>query len=176
MKHYSRRELLIQSGRGFGALALAGMLEAAGPNNPLAPKPSHFPARAKSVIYLFMHGGVSHVDTFDPKPELAKRSGECISAEAAKGLKTNRIDFAKAPMRGSPWKFRHYGQSGIEISELFPQIGSKADEIALIRSCYGEAFDHAPAIYLRNTGSQFPGQPCLGSWVVYGLGSQSENL
>ena len=117
-----------------------------------------------------MHGGVSHVDTFDPKPELAKRSGECISAEAAKGLKTNRIDFAKAPMRGSPWKFEHRGQSGMEISELLPHIGSKADEIALIRSCYGEAFDHAPAIYLRNTGSQFPGQPCLGSWVVYGLG------
>ena len=94
----------------------------------------------------------------------------CISAEAAKGLKTNRIDFAKAPMRGSPWKFERRGQSGMEISELFPHIGSKADEIALIRSCYGEAFDHAPAIYLRNTGSQFPGQPCLGSWVVYGLG------
>ena len=74
MKHYSRRELLIESGRGFGALALAGMLEAASPNNPLAPKPPHFPARAKAVIHLFMHGGVSHVDTFDPKPELAKHS------------------------------------------------------------------------------------------------------
>jgi hypothetical protein len=134
MKHYSRRELLIESGRGFGALALAGMLEAASPNNPLAPKPPHFPARAKAVIHLFMHGGVSHVDTFDPKPELAKHSGETISAEMAKGLKTNRIDFAKAPMRGSPWKFQRYGQSGMEISELFPGIASKSDEIALIRS------------------------------------------
>src|SRR5690242_3157870 len=143
MKPYTRRELLIQSGRGFGALALASMLEA-GPTNPLAPKPPHFPPRAKAVIHLFMHGGVSHVDTFDPKPELAKRSGQTISAEMAKGLKTNRIDFAKAPMRGSPWKFARHGQSGMEISELYPGIASKADEIALIRSCHGDAFDHAP--------------------------------
>lgn len=175
MKHLSRRDLLMQAGRGFGGVALASMLHAAS-KDPLAAKAPHAAAKAKSVIYLFMHGGVSHVDTFDPKPELAKRSGQTISAEAAKGLKTNRIDFAKAPMRGSPWKFNHCGQSGMEISELFPNIGSKADQIALIRSCYGEAFDHAPAIYLRNTGSQFPGQPCLGSWVVYGLGSESQNL
>ena len=112
--------------------------------NPLAPKPPHRPAHAKAVIHLFMHGGVSHVDTFDPKPELAKRDGQTISAEMAKGLKTNRIDFARAPMRGSPWKFQRHGESGMEISELFPGIASKADEIALIRSCYGDAFDHAP--------------------------------
>src|SRR5678816_1983246 len=176
MRPYSRRELLIQSGRGFGALALAGMMEAASPANPLAPKPPHFPARAKAVIHLFKHGGVSHVDTFDPKPELAKRNGETISAEMAKGLKTNRIDFAKAPMRGSPWKFIRQGQSGMEISELFPGIGSKADEITLIRSCYGDAFDHAPGMYLRHSGSQFPGRPSLGSWVAYGLGSENQNL
>src|SRR5882672_4861023 len=176
MKHRSRRDLLIDAGRGFGALALAGMLEAASPNNPLAPKAPHFPARAKAVIQLFMHGGVSHVDTFDPKPELAKRNGETISAEMAKGLKTNRIDFAKAPMRGSPWKFQRHGQSGMEISELYPGIASKADEIALIRSCYGDAFDHAPGMYLRHSGSQFPGRPCMGSWVAYGLGSENQNL
>ena len=171
----SRRDLLIQAGRGFGSLALASLLQGEGVN-PLAPKAPHLKPRAKRVIYLFMHGGVSHVDTFDPKPELAKRSGQTISAEAAKGLKTNRIDFSKAPMRGSPWKFEHRGQSGMEISELLPHIGSKADEIALIRSCYGDAFDHAPAIYLRNTGTQFPGSPSLGSWVTYGLGSVSQNL
>ena len=165
----NRRDLLIQAGRGFGALAFTSMLQGAA-------KPPHQLARAKNVIYLFMHGGVSHVDTFDPKPELAKRAGQSISADVAKGLKTNRIDFTKAPMRPSPWTFQRHGQSGMEISELFPNIGSKADEIALIRSCYGEAFDHAPAIYLRNSGSQFPGHPCLGSWVVYGLGSESENL
>ena len=174
MKHLSRRDLLIQAGRGFGGRA--GFDAAGGLAKSAGPKAPHQAANAKSVIYLFMHGGVSHVDTFDPKPELAKRSGETISAEAAKGLKTNRIDFAKAPMRGSPWKFIRQGQSGMEISELFPHIASKADEIALIRSCYGDAFDHAPAIYLRNTGSQFPGKPCLGSWVVYGLGSESQNL
>jgi hypothetical protein len=175
MKHLSRRELLARAGRGFGSVALVSMLNAS-PRNPLAAKAPHSPMKAKNVIYLFMHGGVSHVDTFDPKPELAKRSGQSISAEAAKGLKTNRIDFSKAPMRGSPWQFNRCGQSGIEISELYPNIGAKADEIALIRSCYGEAFDHAPAIYLRNSGSQFPGYPSLGAWVSYGLGSESENL
>src|SRR5438046_2164609 len=174
-RYYTRRELLQASGSGFGALALASMLEAS-PKNPLAPKPPHFPARAKAVIQLFMHGGVSHVDTFDPKPELAKNSGKTISAEMAKGLKTNRIDFAKAPMRGSPWTFSKHGQSGMEISELFPGIASKADEIALIRSCYGDAFDHPPVMYLRHSGSQFPGRPCLGSWVTYGLGSENQNL
>jgi len=175
MKPYSRREMLLQTGRGFGAMALASMLEA-NPINPLAPKPAHIPGRAKAVICLFMHGGVSHVDTFDPKPELTKRNGETISAETAKGLKTSRIDFAKAPVRGSPWKFGRHGQSGMEISELFPGIASKADEIALIRSCYGDAFDHAPAMYLRQSGSQFPGRPSLGSWVTYGLGSENQNL
>ena len=119
------------------------MLEAANSApivNPLAPKAPHEKARAKAVIHLFMHGGVSHVDTFDPKPELAKRNGETISAEVAKGLKTSRIDFAKAPVRGSPWSFKKHGQSGMEISELYPGIASKADEIALIRSCCGDAF------------------------------------
>lgn len=175
MNYLSRRDILMQAGRGFGSVALASMLQGA-TSDPLAPKKPHELPRATRVIYLFMHGGVSHVDTFDPKPELTKRSGQRISADAAKGLKTNRIDFSKAPMRGSPWKFNRCGQSGMEISELYPHIGSKADQIALIRSCYGDAFDHAPAIYLRNTGSQFPGSPCLGSWVLYGLGSESQNL
>ena len=120
-----------ESGTGnLGALALASMIRGnpvlAGAYpvvNPLAPKTPPLPARAKAVIHLFMHGGVSHVDTFDPKPELAKRNGQTISAEMAKGLKTNRIDFAKAPVRGSPWKFQRYGQSGMEISgELYPGI------------------------------------------------------
>lgn len=176
MRPLSRRELLMRAGNGFGAVALAGMLEGANTVNPLTPKAPHAQPRAKAVIHLFMHGGVSHVDTFDPKPELAKRSGQTISADTAKGLKTSRIDFAKAPMRGSPWTFKRHGQSGMEISELYPNIGSKADEIALIRSCHGDAFDHAPAMYLRGSGSQFPGRPCLGSWVIYGLGSENQNL
>ena len=173
---YSRRELLLKAGQGFGGIALAGLMEAASPINPLAPREPHAKANAKAVIHLFMHGGVSHVDTFDPKSELTKRNGETISADAAKGLKTSRIDFAKAPVRASPWKFSRHGQSGMEISELYPHVASKADEIALIRSCYGDAFDHAPAMYLRQSGSQFPGRPCLGSWVTYGLGSENQNL
>src|SRR4030088_2825201 len=113
----SRRDFLTRAGGGFGAVALAGMLNAA-TQNPRAPKPPHFAAKAKSVIYLFMHGGASHVDTFDPKPELTSRSGQPISAEAAKGLKTSFIhDPSKALLRGSPWKFKPYGKSGIEVSE-----------------------------------------------------------
>src|SRR5437588_7985399 len=121
MKPRTRRQLLIDTGRGFGALAFAGIMKGAA-NNPLAPKAPHFPARAKAVIHLFMHGGVSHVDTFDPKPLLNERNGQMISAEAVKGLKTSRIDFNKAPMHGSPWKFSKHGQSGMEISELYPGI------------------------------------------------------
>jgi len=171
----TRRQMLIGAGKGFGAMALASMLEAS-PVSPLAPKVPPAKAHAKAVIQLFMHGGVSHVDTFDPKPELVKHDGKTISPEMAKGLKTSRIDFTKAPMRGSPWKFSRHGQSGMEISELYPGIASKADELTLIRSCYGDAFDHAPGMYLRHSGSQFPGRPCLGSWVTYGLGSENQNL
>jgi len=179
MKSRTRRELLLEAGRGFGGIALASMLPSmleAGPNNPLAPKPPHAPARAKAVIHLFMHGGVSHVDTFDPKPELAKHSGKTISAEMARGLKTNRIDFAKAPMRGSPWQFHKHGQSGMEISELYPGIASKADEIALIRSCYGDMVVHSAAQYELFTGRIVPGYPSMGSWITYGLGSESDSL
>jgi hypothetical protein len=145
--------------------------------NPLAPKAPPLPAKAKSVIYLFMHGGASHVDTFDPKPELTRQSGKPISPEAAKGLKTSFIhDPSKALLRGSPWKFEHRGKSGIEVSELYTNVGAHIDDIAVIRSCYSDAFDHAPAIFLRNSGSQFPGRPCLGSWVTYGLGSENQDL
>ena len=174
MNPYTRRDLLLQAGRGIGGLGLASLLQAA--ESPLAPKAPHQAAKAKAVIHLFMHGGVSHVDTFDPKPELTTHNGKTISAEMAKGLKTSRIDFAKAPARGTPWKFEPRGQSGMEISELYPGIATKADEITLIRSCYGDAFDHAPGMYLRHSGSQFPGRPSLGSWVTYGLGSENQNL
>src|SRR5579872_6268443 len=106
MKPYSRRELLAKAGRGFGALALSSMLEAS-PENPLAPKAPPLPARAKSVIYLFMHGGVSHVDTFDPKPELTRHTGQPLSADLAKLIKTSFIhDPSKAILRGSPWQFK----------------------------------------------------------------------
>jgi hypothetical protein len=171
----TRRELLLNTGRGFGAVALSGMLQAA--DNPLAPKAPHAAANAKSIIYLFMHGGVSHVDTFDPKPELTRRSGQPLSVELAKTIKTSFIhDPTKAILRGSPWEFRPGGNSGVLVSDLYPNVRDCIDDIAVVRSCYGDIFDHAPAIYLRNSGSQFPGRPCLGSWVTYGLGTENQNL
>ncbi|MEX2264547.1 MAG: DUF1501 domain-containing protein [Bryobacteraceae bacterium] len=171
----SRRDFLCRAGMGFGAVAACGLLPGA-TVSPLAPKPPHALARAKSVIYLFMHGGVSHVDTWDPKPELARLSEQTLPGNFVKGLKTSRIDFTKAIVRGSPWQFKQHGQSGIAVSELFPNIARHVDEMALIRSCHGDAFDHAPAMYLLSTGSQFPGKPCLGSWSVYGLGSENQDL
>ncbi len=169
----SRREMLASAGLGFGAAAASSLL---GAESPLSPKKPHEAARAKAVIYLYMHGGVSHVDTWDPKPELQRLSGKTLPASFVKGLKTSRIDFTKALARGSAWTFRKRGQSGIEVSDLFPRMAGHADEFALVRSCHGDAFDHAPAMYLHCTGSQFPGKPCLGSWVVYGLGSVNGNL
>ena len=172
----TRREMLLKTGQGFGGVALAGLLEAA-ESNPLAPKPPHAPAKAKSIIYLFMHGGVSHIDTFDPKPELALHSGQPLSVELAKTIKTSFIhDPTKAILRGSPWAFQPGGKCGTPVSDLFPCVREHMDDIAVIRSCFSDVFDHAPAIYLRNSGSQFPGRPCLGSWIVYGLGTENQNL
>src|SRR5947209_732528 len=176
INHMTRRDLLSKAGSGFGLVALSGLLEAA-TTNLLAPKSPHAPAKAKSVIYLFMHGGVSHVDTFDPKPELTRRTGQPLSVELAKTIKTSFIhDPTKAILRGSPWQFQPGGSCGLPVSDLFPHLRERMDDIAVIRGCYGDVFDHAPAIYLRNTGSQFPGRPCLGSWVTYGLGTENQNL
>lgn len=171
----TRRDYLLKTGLGFGGLALTDLMAA--DSGPLAVKPPHEPARAKAVIQLFMHGGASHVDTFDYKPELQKRSGETLSFELAKTIKTSFIhDPTKAILRGSPWEFRPSGQSGLMISELYKNLREHADDLAVIKSCYSQQFDHAPAIYLMNTGSRFPGRPCLGSWVTYGLGSENQDL
>jgi hypothetical protein len=172
----TRRDLLSRAGAGFGAVALTGLLEGASVNQ-LAPKAPPLPAKAKSVIYLFMHGGASHVDTFDFKPELTRRNGQPLSVELAKTIKTSFIhDPTKAILRGTPWQFRPGGKSGLLVSDLYPHVRDRMDDIAVIRGCFGDAFDHAPAIYLRNTGSMFPGRPCLGSWVTYGLGTENQNL
>ncbi len=162
----TRRELIQGTGKGFAGLALAGMSQAQ--TNALA--------KAKNIIYIFNHGGVSHVDTFDPKPILTKQNGSTLPPSFAAGLVTARIDFRKAIMRGSPWEFPRYGSSGLQFSSLFPHLGKHADKLAVIRSCYGDAFDHAPAMFLSCTGSQFPGRPSIGSWAVYGLGSENKNL
>ena len=173
---HSRRELLTRAGKGFGALALAAMLEEQAQAGPTTARAPHFAPKAKNVIFLFMHGGVSHVDTFDPKPALRKYDGQPLPGSFGEGLITSRIDFRKALMRGSPWEFNRCGKSGLEISSLYPHLSEHADDLAVIRSCHGDAFDHAPAIYLRTSGSQFPGRPSLGAWSVYGLGSENQNL
>lgn len=170
----TRRDLLLRGSLGFGGLALADLMRADGP---LAPKTPHYAPKAKAVISLFMHGGVSHVDTFDYKPELQKRSGESLSVELAKTIKTSFIhDPTKAILRGSPWEFRPGGESGLLVSDLYGHVREHADKLAVIRSCHSNVFDHAPAIYLTSSGSQFPGRPCLGSWVTYGLGTENQNL
>lgn len=173
----TRRELLARTSNGFGLAALAGLLQASEAVNALAPKTAPLPAKAKSVIFLFMHGGVSHVDTFDPKPQLTRYNGKNLSAELAKTIKTSFIhDPSKAILRGSPWEFRPGGTCGTPVSDLFPNVRGMMDDIAVIRGCYSDQFDHAPAIYLRTTGFQLPGRPSLGSWVTYGLGTENQNL
>ncbi len=172
----TRREILSRTANGFGMAALAGVLEGA-ETNPLAPKPAPLPTKVKSVIYLHMHGGVSHVDTFDPKPALTKFNGKPLSAELAKVIKTSFIhDPSKAILRGSPWEFRPGGKSGLPVSDLFPNMREVADDLVVIRGCHSDQFDHAPAIYLRHTGHQLPGRPCHGSWITYGLGTENRNL
>ena len=166
-----RRELIQCVGKGFAGLAMAGMSQAQHLGSTSAAL-----AKAKNIIYIFNHGGVSHVDTFDPKPILTKQNGSTLPPSFAAGLVTARIDFRKAIMRGSPWEFPRYGASGLQFSSLFPNLGKHADKLAVIRSCYGDAFDHAPAMFLSCTGSQFPGRPSIGSWAVYGLGSENKNL
>src|SRR5689334_19258212 len=174
----SRREFLEKAGLGFGSLAAGFLLErdaAAAGTNPFAPKRPDFPARAKHVIFLFMHGGPSHVDTFDPKPLLAKLDGQPIPPSVGK------VDFqftsmAVSRLMASRRTFQKRGQSGIEISDLFEQTARHADDLAVVRSCYHDGFTHVIGQSWMNTGWGRVGRPSMGSWVVYGLGSESENL
>ena len=173
----SRRHMLRESACGFGNLALLSLLAqqtvadiaSAGP---LSSKPPHFPARAKRVIFLFMHGGVSHVDSFDPKPKLTELNGQPLPGTKPK------FEFAPTGnLLASPWKFQPYGESGIEVSELFPQIGSCIDDICVIRSMNGgDQVSHGPALLNINTGSGVFARPSLGAWTLYGLGTENQNL
>jgi hypothetical protein len=176
----TRRDLLCRSGTGFGALALAGLMSQLGlagsasaapatTLNPLTPKKPHFPGKAKRVLHLFMNGGPSHVDTFDPKPLLAQHAGK----ELPKNLKTERKTGAAFP---SPFKFQKFGQSGIEVSELFPNVASCIDDICVIRSMHADVPNHEPSLMLMNCGEARLIRPSLGSWVTYGLGSENQNL
>jgi hypothetical protein len=143
--------------------------------DPLKPKPPHFPAKAKHVIYLFMHGGPSHIDTFDPKPLLQKLNGQRLPP-SLQNLRLQFTNAADAPLLASQRKFQKFGQSGIEVSDLFPNVARHVDDLAVIRSCHHEAFVHGMALNLMNTGSIRMGFPSMGSWIVYGLGSESQNL
>src|SRR5579884_4091723 len=176
----SRRDMLWRAGLGFGSWALLDLLTregrlSAASENPLAAKPTHAPARAKHVIFLFMQGGPSHIDTFDPKPLLNKLHGQPLPASVTEG---HQLQFTKrdAAILGSPQTFHKCGQSGLEIADTYPHLQTCADELAVVRSCHHDSFNHAPAQYMLNTGSARMGHPCLGSWVTYGLGSESANL
>ncbi len=173
----SRRQMLARTGIGFGALALGqllgeqGLLNTAQADaiNPLLPKTPHFPAKAKRVIHLFMNGGPSHVDSFDPKPELTKRHGQELPINLPTERKTGAA-FA------SPYKFEKYGQSGIEVSELFPHTAACIDDIAVIRSMHGDSPNHEPSLLLMNCGEPRLIRPSMGSWLTYGLGTENQNL
>jgi len=176
---FSRRELLQRSGLGLGALGLMHLLQddggivaaGAGPQSqlPLAQRPTHFPGRAKRVIHFFLNGGPSHVDTFDPKPALDRYAGQSLPET----LTTERKTGAAFP---SPFKFRRYGESGLEISEIFSRTAEHADDIAVIRSMYAQVPNHEPSLMLMNCGDSAQPRPSVGSWVLYGMGTENQNL
>src|SRR5579885_3013897 len=176
----TRRDFLCRSGMGFGSLGLAslmasqGLLSAATGEDrsvsPLAPKGPHFAPKAKRVIHLFMNGGPSHVDTFDPKPSLQKYAGKLLPRT---NLRTERKTGAAFP---SPFKFQRYGKSGIEVSELFAHTARSIDDICVIRSMHADVPNHEPSLLLMNCGEARQIRPSMGSWVTYGLGSDNQNL
>jgi hypothetical protein len=171
----SRRELLTRAGVGMGLVGLTQLLGDAGllaadPARPLAPKQPHFPAKAKRVIHLFANGGPSQVDTFDPKPALAKYAGKPLPAA---NLRTERRTGAAFP---SPFKFQKYGKSGLEVSELFAKTAEHIDDVCVIRSMHADVPNHEPSFLLMNCGEPRLIRPSVGSWVTYGLGSENQNL
>jgi hypothetical protein len=174
MKRFrSRREFLFDTCGGVSGLALASLLSEDGLlAGPLSAKRPHFTPRAKSVISLFMSGGVSHVDTFDPKPALNRFAGQPLTGKGEVVVRQGH----PGPLMPSPFTFKKYGQSGIEVSEIFPNIASKIDDIALLRSVYSKSNDHVQAHYALASGVIRMGYPSVGSWVTYGLGSENQNL
>ena len=167
----SRRELLARSGTGLGVLGLAGILaDEVRAANPLAPKKPHFAPKAKHVIHLFMNGGPSQVDTFDPKPALEKYHGQ---QPPKSGLKTER---RTGGLFKSPFAFKKCGQSGIEVSEIFPQVGKCIDDICVIRGMHTDIPNHEPGLLLMTCGNTQPIRPSMGSWLSYGLGTENQNL
>jgi hypothetical protein len=171
----NRRQALAGFANGFGMMALAGLLadeaRAAAPPNSLALRPPQFPARAKRVIFLFMSGGPSHVDLFDPKPRLDQDNGKPLPFEMPKLMRTKTGNLLR-----SPFKFKKHGQAGIDVSELFPNVASCIDDICLIRSMVADNINHNGACLQMNTGEQAFSRPSMGSWLLYGLGTENQNL
>ena len=174
----TRRDLLCRAANGFGAIALQHLLaqrtSAQRGENPLRAKTPHFEARAKAVIFIFNVGAPSSMDTFDPKPLLKMRAGEPMPASY--GRVGGQFTDGTTPMLGSPWTFQRYGQSGLPVSELFPNVARHVDDICFVRSFQTRSVVHAPAMYEVHNGRLFATHPSIGSWVTYGLGSESENL
>jgi hypothetical protein len=181
----TRRHFFRECGIGVGKIALAGLLSdaltsrsfasTADVNNPLAPRPPHFLPRAKRVIHLFMAGAPSQLDLFDRKPELTRLEGQPLPESVIRG---QRYAFIRpdAAVLGPRFKFAKYGASGAELSEMLPHLAGVVDELCFIKSVHTDQFNHAPAQLFLNTGFSQPGRPSLGSWVVYGLGSEAQDL
>jgi hypothetical protein len=180
-----RRAFLRAAGCGFGAVALAAMLaedgyasdrgdKPHGSSDPLAPKEPHFEPTAKRVIFLFMSGGPSHVDTFDPKPELTRLHGQKLPASF--GMVKTRRGVDKNKLLASKRTFKKHGQSGIEVSDWLPHIASCVDDLCILRGCHGDSVTHPESVYLMNTGSILMGRPSLGAWASYGLGTENRNM
>lgn len=165
-----RREALRMMGAGFGTLGLINVLHGQSPVGPLAPKAPHFPPKARRVIFLFLNGGMSHIDTFDPKPMLTKHDGEPMPGPK---IQTDR---ASGNLMQSPFQFRKHGQSGTEVSEIFPRLASVIDDVCVIRSMYSDNGNHGPSLLMMNSGHGLTGRPSMGSWLTYGLGTENQNL
>jgi hypothetical protein len=173
----SRREMLLRCANGFGAVALTALLGDSaygvepGDKDPLAPRPPHFKAKAKNVIFLYMDGGPSQMDTFDPKPRLAKEHGQAIKVKV-EPTQFNNV----GKVLQSPWKFKQYGKSGIPVSDLFPNVAQHVDDLCIIRSMVSDFSEHTNANYFLHTGNGQQGRPSMGSWVTYGLGTACRDL
>lgn len=178
-----RRDFLARAAMGAGAIGLAGLLDREGRAannrrlNALAPQPQHLPARGKHLIVLFMAGGPSQIETFDPKPELTRFDGQPLPPSfSTDGLSLQFMRPTDGKLMGSAFPFAKHGESGVEVSSLFPHLARHVDDMAVIRSCHHDSFIHGPAITLMNTGSTLLGHPSVGAWVTYGLGCESDNL
>src|SRR5262245_58818300 len=181
----SRRHFLTSTANGIGLAALASLLQADGllageaktdAANPLAPKPAHFAPKAKACICIYLEGAPSQLDLFDPKPKLNELHGQKLPESLTKNVRFAFIQKEGARVMGSPRRFTRHGQCGMEISDFIPHLASCADDIALIRSMQTESFNHHPGQLAMNTGVPTFGRPSMGSWINYGLGSESKNL